>query len=385
MNLINMAVLLSKNLGFIAAGLIGINFLVGFHELGHFLFCKLFNIRTPTFSIGFGSFIVSKKIGDTTFGIARWPLGGYVEIAGLSEVGQGDQKEAKLTGSQSFADKPFWQKFLVLSGGILFNLIFAYFVFSLMFMLGIPKTPIVYPENATTTIETVAPDSPAQKAGLLASDTIIGMDDPELFEMGERTLNAKALIEGLNSLADQQITLQVLRDGTTIMIPIKVASKEFLGQKRGYIGVAFAMEALPPYSFTQSIKKGFETANMHIMNTFRAFKHIFVKRDTSAVGGPITIITATVAGAQKGIKIFLLLLALISINLAVLNVLPLPILDGGQIMFAAIEAIIRRPLPGQIKEYIHIASWVGIMLLVVYLSARDIYRIIEPIIQKFIS
>ncbi len=378
MNLINTVLLLSKNLGFIAAGLIGINFLVGFHELGHFLFCKLFNIRTPTFSIGFGSFIVSKKIGDTTFGIARWPLGGYVEIAGLSEVGQGDQKEAKLTGSESFADKPFWQKFLVMSGGILFNLIFAYFVFSLMFMVGIPKTPIVYPENATTTIETVAPDSPAKKAGLLASDTITGID-------GHTITNAKILLKELNTHADQQINLEVLRDGATKTIPIQVASRELLGQKRSYIGVAFAMKALPPYGFMQSIKKGFETANMHIMNTFRAFKHIFAKRDTSAVGGPITIITATVAGAQKGIKIFLLLLALISINLAVLNMLPLPILDGGQIMFAAIEAIIRRPLPGQIKEYIHIASWVGIMLLVVYLSARDIYRLIGPIIQKFIS
>jgi len=378
MNIINTALLLSKNLGFVAAGLIGINFLVGFHELGHFLFCKLFNIKTPTFSIGFGSFIVSKKIGDTTFGIARWPLGGYVEIAGLAEVGQGDQKNATLTGNESFSDKPFWQKFLVMSGGILFNLIFAYFIFSLMFMLGTPKTPILYPENATATIETVASDSPAQKAGLLTSDKITSID-------GQAITDTKNLIEELNIHADQQVQLEVLRDGATKAIPVQVGSKEFLGQKRGYIGVAFAMEALPPYSFTQSIKKGFETANMHIMNTFRAFKHIFSKRDTSAVGGPITIISATVAGAQKGIKIFLLLLALISINLAVLNVLPLPILDGGQIMFAAIEAIIRRPLPEQVREYIHIASWVGIMLLVAYLSARDIYRIVEPIIQKFIS
>lgn len=378
MNLVNIAIFASKNMGFIAAGLIGLNFLVGFHELGHFLFCKLFNIKTPTFSIGFGSFLASKKIGDTTFGIARWPLGGYVEIAGLAEVGQGEQKHATITGNESFAEKPFWQKFLVMFGGIFFNLIFSYFIFSLIFMVGAPKSPIIYPENATTTIETVAQESPAQKAGLLASDTIISINNTTV-------TNTQMLIEELNQQANQEATLEISRNGITKMIPIQVESKEFFGQKRGYIGVSFAMQELPPYSFVKAIKKGFETTNMHITNTFKAFKHIFSKRDTSAVGGPITIITATVAGAQKGIKVFLLLLALISINLAVLNTLPLPILDGGQILFAAIEAIIRRPLNEQVREYIHIASWVSIMLLVVYLSARDIWRLIEPIVQKFIS
>jgi len=378
MNIPATALLVTKNLGFIAAGLIGLNFLVGFHELGHFLFCKLFNIKTPTFSIGFGPFIVSKKIGDTTFGLARYPLGGYVEIAGLAEVGQGEQEHAQMTGNQSFAEKPFWQKLLVMSGGILFNLAFAYFIFSLIFMVGAPKSAIVYPENATTTIESIAEGSPAQKAGLQAADTIVGVDGTEVH-------SAKMLLDELNAHADQQIELKVLREGKIVQLPITVATKEILGEKRGSIGVALGIQELPPYSFTKAVKEGFEATNMHIINTFKAFRNIFAKRDTSSVGGPLTVIGATIAGAQKGIKIFLLLLGLISINLAIFNLLPLPILDGGQIMFAAIEAIIRRPLPEQVREYIHVASWLGIMALVVYLSARDIYRFIEPIIQKFIS
>ena len=92
--------------------IIGFGLLVVVHEFGHFLFCKLFNIYTPTFSVGFGKPLIEKKIGTTNFRISRLPFGGYVEIAGLQEVGQGDQQFAKASGSISFAEKPFWQKFL---------------------------------------------------------------------------------------------------------------------------------------------------------------------------------------------------------------------------------------------------------------------------------
>lgn len=377
MHFVDTAFLFAKNISFIVIGLIGMNFLVGFHELGHYLFCKLFNIKTPTFSIGFGSFIISKKIGDTNFGIARYPLGGYVEIAGLAEVGQGDQKDAQLSGDQSFASKPFWQKFLVMLGGIIFNLMFAYFAFALIFLTGMPKSPIAYPDNAIPVVESVSPDSPAYKAGLLAIDHIVRINNTPIDDV-------HTLIEAINSNAGQTIQVSVKRNKKQITIPVSVDTKTILGEKRGFIGVEFALNDLPPYSLSDSIKKSFHLVNKHICNTFRAFKHMFANKDTSNVGGPISIIRATTAGAQKGIKIFILLLALISINLAVLNTLPLPILDGGQILFAAIEAIIRRPLPEQIREYIHIGSWIGIMALFVYLSARDIYRIIEPLIQPYL-
>lgn len=378
MNIVSTALFLTKNIGFIAAGIIGINFLIAFHELGHFLFCKLFNIKTPTFSVGFGSFIYSRKIGDTIFGIGRWPLGGYVEIAGLAEVGQGDQKDAQLAGEQSFADKPFWQKFLVMSGGILFNLAFAYFAFALVFMMGVPKSPIAYPTNATSTIETVVKDSPAQIAGIVPLDTITKINDTVVE-------TANDAIEIINKYAGKAIKITVDRGGKSLVKNVDVMQKEFLGQTRGVIGIAFTMQTLPGYSLLESIKAGFKLANTHIINTLRAFKHMFAKRDASSAGGPIAIIKATVDGAQKGIKVFLLLLALISINLAVFNLIPLPILDGGQILFAAIEAIIRRPMPEQAREAIHVATWIGVMLLVLYMSARDIYRIVEPLIQKFIS
>ena len=99
-----------QQLFFILLGFFGMGFLIGFHELGHFLFAKLFNIRVPSFSLGFGPVIINKQIGETDFCLSAIPFGGYVEIAGAAEVGQGEQKEAFATDERSFAAKPFYQK-----------------------------------------------------------------------------------------------------------------------------------------------------------------------------------------------------------------------------------------------------------------------------------
>ena len=120
----------------------GLGFLIAIHEMGHFLFAKLFGISTPTFSIGFGPQLISKKIGETTFSLSAIPLGGYVEIAGLAEVGQGEQGEAGRTDKRSFASKPYWQKMLVMLGGIGVNLGFAYVA---CIGLSFVQSPLVTP------------------------------------------------------------------------------------------------------------------------------------------------------------------------------------------------------------------------------------------------
>jgi regulator of sigma E protease len=144
-------------------------------------------------------------------------------------------------------------------------------------------------------------------------------------------------------------------------------------------GASYEMSSLPGTSFSESITKGIALTHSYIRSTVYAFAHLFKSRDTSNMGGPIRIIQETATGASKGFKIFLLFLAAISINLAVLNLIPLPILDGGQILFYTIEAIIRRPLPHQIREYIHIASWIGILLLTLFLTYKDLVAVVTKI------
>jgi len=348
-------------------GLFGINLLVGFHELGHFLFAKLFRVATPSFSIGFGPALVQKKIGDTVFKLSAIPLGGYVEIAGMQEVGQGEQKDAQRRDSGSFAVKPFWQKLLILLGGILFNMIFAYAAFTLLFATGIPKTPLLYPLYSTTVIEQAMPDAPGAVAGLAAGDEIISVNGVNVRG------NAALFMSTMSSLATTTAHIAYVRDGSEHTTTIDYT--KILSQYKGKLGVRFAPEAVGSQSIGAALKKGFHATNSFFAMTARSFISLFKQCSTDGVGGPLMIISSMMQGARFGFKIWLLLLAIISVNLAVLNLIPVPILDGGQILFTVIEAVLRRPLSEHIRMIIHYICWIAVMLLVVYLSCKDIKTI----------
>lgn len=371
MDLIRSFTFIYQNFFLIVLGLVGINFLIGFHELGHYLFCKLFKIHTPTFSIGFGPVLASKKVGDTKFAFSAIPLGGYVEIAGLAEVGQGDQKHAHATDSHSFAHKPYYQKLLVMSGGILFNLIFAYFALSLLFWFGLPKTEFLYPRNAAPVISQVQENSPAALAGLQNGDRILAINDTQINE------DALKAYKTISAMPGQPATLKIQRDGQELEVPVNLESKQVGDTHVGSLGVLFEITGTQPAPLLSSLKQGFALTNAYIAGTAAAFKNIFVKRDVSKMGGPLMVISETVKAAGHSWLVFLFFLAIISVNLAVLNLIPLPILDGGQILFYTIEAIIGRQLPTKVREYIHIGSWILIMGLIVYLSAQDVYKIIK--------
>ncbi len=367
-----------QNILFAITGMLGIGFLIGFHELGHFLFCKLFKISTPSFSIGFGPTIFTKKIGDTVFKLSAIPFGGYVEIAGLAEIGQGEQKEANRHDESSFATKPFYQKFLVMIGGILFNLLFSYFAFIVLFMTGVPKTNIMYQTNTIPIIAQVQKNSAAAQYGLQPGDKIIAINETVIEN------NLQQALETIAPLADQQATLVIERDGKQQTITMVVGAKEIFGKKVGSLGITFEAIELPGLSFFKAIKRGIQTTNHWIYNTMYGYAHLFKKRDVSNMAGPIMILAMTIKSAAAGLKIFFIFLAIISVNLAVLNIIPLPILDGGQILFYGIEAIIRRPLPMRIREYIHLATWFAFIILFLYLSIQDITRIASPHIETFL-
>lgn len=353
-------------------GILGIAFLIGIHEFGHFLFAKLFNVHTPSFSIGFGPQLISKKIGNTVFSLSAIPLGGYVEISGMAEVGQGEQKDAYNTGEDSFGVKPYWQKMLILFGGILFNLLFAYFSLTLLFMLGAPKTELLYPLGIATykpVIHAMSKDSPAEKAQLKIGDEILALNDT-LIE-GKTDL----LREELRAHPNETVRFRIKRDAGEQTIEATLGSTEITdGDEKkqiGTLGTIFEIDQIPTYNFGQAIVQGIRATNIYILTTLYAFKNMFIKRDIAGVGGPVKIIAETMKGAQKGFKIFLLFLAVISINLAILNFIPLPILDGGQILFVTIETLIGKQLP-KLREYIHIGSWLLMLMLIVFLTVRDL-------------
>lgn len=353
------AELILMKLFYIAIGIIGVGFLIAFHELGHFIFCKIFNIRTPAFSIGFGPQLIKKQIGETVFSISAIPLGGYVQM----------ESDSQGYDPRSFTSKPYYQKLLVMCGGIGFNMIFAYLILIALAFTGIPKTLLLYPKNASTQVNTVMPDTAAAKAGIQPGDTITAINDQLL------NGDATKLLETIKSHPGQTITLAIERQNQPQTIPATLDERQVDSETIGSLGVIFELRETPGQSFMEAIKEGITLTNKIIWNTVDGFASIARKKDMSQVGGPLMIISMTTSVAAQGLKILLLFLAVISVNLAVLNVIPLPIFDGGQILFYTIEAIIRRPLPDRVREYIHIASWIGLMILVLYLTGKDIYLI----------
>ncbi len=350
-------------------GMFGIGFIIGFHELGHFLFCKLFQVSTPSFSIGFGPRLITKKIGETVFSLSAIPLGGYVEIAGAVEVGQGDQEQALRNDQYSFSSKPFYQQFLIMIAGIAFNIIFAYTTAITLCLTGLPKTALLYPMNAIPVIQVVEPQSAADKAGLKTGDRIISVNNTPVDN------NVKTVLATIKPLANQQATFDIQRNNKKQKITVTLGEREILGEKQGMLGVGFEFIALPPYPFRQAITQGVRLTNKWIADTAKAFIYIVRKRETKAVAGPLMMISLTIKGAAAGLKTLFLLLAIISINLAILNLLPLPIFDGGQILFYGIEAVMGRSLPARVRETIHVATWLMLLVLIVFLTYQDIVRI----------
>ncbi|MCL5436946.1 MAG: M50 family metallopeptidase [Candidatus Dependentiae bacterium] len=342
------------------------------HECGHFLFCKLFNVSTPSFSIGFGPKVISRKIGDTQFSLGIIPLGGYVEIAGNYEPGQGEQAEAMRDDERSFRHKRLWQKLFIICGGIIANMICAYVLVIGLFAVGIPATPLLFP-TGTTSIKRVITSSPAERAGLLAGDTILSFDGTSV---RDNVVELNALLGGR---AETRAELVVERSGghrelVTLMLDAALTDRPASATApAGRIGVEFeTARALPARGFTAALSQGTRTANRFFMSTFHAFKHMFVKRTTAGLGGPLMIIKATAHGATRGLRIFLLLIAFISMSLAALNILPLPILDGGQALLFIVEAAIGRQLPEKAKNWIFIACWILMILLLLLLTVRDV-------------
>lgn len=362
-----------RQVGFIGLGVLGLGLLVTFHELGHFIFCKLFGIKTPSFSIGMGPKILKKKFGETEFSLSAIPMGGYVEIAGLEEVGQGDQQEAKRRDSLSFAKKPYYQKLLVLMGGIIFNLIFAYIAFTFIYKTGMPKIALLFPEEQQVVIKNVNEGSAAQQAGLQAGDQIksVMFYKNETFS-NQPVTNVVEFSNIIGTLSDKKITIFAERDHKPVEFNLAVSEE-------GKIGVEFTqsteMKTLEPMGWLASIKAGISSTNTLIIKTVKSFKHIFSRSGVKSVGGPLLIIREIVKSAQKGGKLLFIFLSLISINLAILNLIPLPVFDGGQILFTTLEAIFKRELNEKVKYAIHIVCWVLIIGLMIILTLWDAKRI----------
>ena len=347
-----------QNFPYILAGITGVGAVIAFHELGHFLFCKLFNVHAPSFSIGFGPQILKKKIGETTFSLSLIPVGGYVEI----EMGQTEG----ILKDRTIDDKTFLQKMCIAWGGIIFNLIFAYVCLVGLSMSGIPSNPFLMHKGAYS-IKQIAPESPAQKAGIMPGDRLLTINEINVSE------HESALFKALEPLAHKEAIITLERNGEIKTFVITLGSRKVKNKEYGVLGIKeFLYPSLKPVSFFKAFHQAFTLTKELIRSTAHSLANAFKKRSAEGFSGPLMMISLTIASAGQGIKLFLIFLTVISISLGVLNVIPLPILDGGRILTFTIEAIIGRPLPEKIVIAMHYATWILMIFLFVYLTIKDV-------------
>ncbi len=342
--------------------------LIFVHELGHFLFAKLFGVRVLKFSLGFGPRLVGRQMGETEYVISAFPLGGFVKMFGENPDEQEVPEEDKRV---SFAHKPVWQRFFIVLAGPLFNLFFSVFLFFMVYtFVGVPTAV------DTTRIGRVTENSPAESAGLMAEDIILQINDRE-------TLGWLDVLEAVKSSGGEEILLTVQRGEQRLKINVhpKIDTvKNVFGEEveqRFMIGIMKADElTYEEEGIVGAAKSAVLQTWMYITLTVMGFIKIIQQVvPASEIGGPILI--AQVAGEQMkaGWLNLVYFMSLLSVNLGILNLLPIPVLDGGHLVFLTIEGLRRKPMDERAQI---IAQQVGIGLLgslMIFVFYNDIVRL----------
>ncbi len=347
--------------------IIVLGILIFVHELGHFICAKFFRVKVLKFSLGFGPTVIGKQMGETEYVISAFPLGGYVKMYGENPT---DEVEQSLV-ARSFAHKPVWQRFLIVASGPVFNLLFATFLFFLIFAFaGLPQ-PL-----PGTKIGPVAPDSPAEAAGLQKGDIIVSIN-------GQKTEKWTDIVELVGKSGGEPVKLVIKRGDETFETtgtPKLQEDKNIFGEvigKRYLLGIMRTEEVVyEKVSFIEALHAGIiQTWNI-IFLTLLAIVKIFQRVvPASELGGPILI--AQLAGQQMkaGLLNFVNFMAFISINLGILNLLPVPVLDGGHLVFFSVEALRGKPLSMRTQELWQQVGLVLLISLMFFVFYNDLVRI----------
>ncbi len=339
-----------------------LSFLIFFHELGHFLAARLFGVRVERFSIGFGKVVLSKTVGGTEYALSAIPLGGYVKMKG-----QDDTDPTKISlDPDSYNVKPPWQRIVILLAGPFFNFILAYFLYFAIALIG---------ANALKpTVGAIQPGSPAEQAGLKKGDTIVAINDEPVRVWDD-------LSEKISS-SHGHIDMVIDRNGTLVplsVVPRVLEAKNIFGEsvKRRMVGIGPSGDVtVVRYGFGDAFgfawHKTLEAAKLIVLSVQKLIEGVVPAKE---MGGVIAIVQVTAEASQHGIVALFALTALISVNLGVLNLLPIPALDGGHIIFTLYEMIFRRPLNEEIMYRLTLGGWVLLLSLMAFTIYNDIARI----------
>ncbi|MBI2050671.1 MAG: site-2 protease family protein [Parcubacteria group bacterium] len=347
-----------------------LGFLVLVHEAGHFFAARLFRIAVLEFGIGFPPKVASRKKGNTVYSINAIPLGGFVKIKG--EDGERGQEP------DSFGSKPAWQRGLVIIAGVSMNVVAGWLLLIILFMAGAPVEsgdPIEpqYMHNQSLVVVEVLKDSPAEEAGIAVGDAIVSANgvlfrDIASFQQftSAQEIGAPFEVRYKRAGVEQAVVLE------SVMLPEADIDRGVIGVGLSEVGIA----RLPAH---KAIVAGTIATGNYLDRIARAFGRIFQglwqgQGVGDNLGGPLAIAVAADDAIELGLSHVIIFTAILSFNLAIINILPFPALDGGRLIFLAAEAIRRKPSRVEVEAWFHRVGFALLILLAVVITYRDIGR-----------
>ncbi|WP_225421051.1 RIP metalloprotease RseP [Sphingomonas parva] len=343
--------------------------LIFIHELGHYLVGRWFGVKAEVFSIGFGR----ELAGWTDRRGTRWklcwlPLGGYVKFAG--DMNPASQPSAEWLAlppeerARTFQAKPVWQRFLIVAAGPVTNFLLAILIFcGFLMAYGEPRTPAV--------IAAIEPGSAAAAAGLRPGDRITAIDGSAIGRF-EDIANYVVLRPG------ERLRISYQRDGRageTVAVAKAAVERDNFGNqfKRGKLGVGPGARVLEPVSIGGALSGGVRMTGQIVSTTVEGLEQIITgRRSVKELGGPLKIAKFSGEQASLGILAFLWFVAVISINLGFINLLPIPMLDGGHLLLYAIEGVRRKPLRPEAQEWAFRTGLAALLALMVFVTLNDL-------------
>ena len=323
--------------------------LILFHEFGHFMAAKLCGVKVNEFSLGMGPAIFKKQKGDTLYSLRVFPIGGYCAMEGEDE--DSDDERA-------FNKKAAWKKAVIVVAGAFMNLVLA-----VLIMIGISFAA----GTSTTTVDTVSEGAPAQLAGIEHGDTIIAIDGNEVDTWSD-------IYTFISTSEGDTVTLKLLSEEGTERTVVSGLMQDETGRK--IIGITPMTE----HNLWNSMISGAKNTWIMGVSMLDIMKQLFTGNvAASELSGPVGIVAAVNTTVSLGFVHIAYLTALISLNLAVVNMLPFPALDGGRLVFIILRRITGKAITDEMESKVHFAGILLLFALMIYVTWHDIVRFVLPI------
>jgi regulator of sigma E protease len=352
--------------------------LVLVHELGHFAVAKWTKMRVDEFGIGFPPKLFAIKKGETEYSLNMLPIGGFVKIYGEDSIGIRDDVD----NTRSFVSKNRWAQASVLVAGVTMNILFAWFLMTIAFNVGV-NTPVSESEagpNAQLTITQVLPGSPADEAGIVHGSIIKSVqagDDEKL-----TTFTPSAFSEFVGTRPYETLTMAYSYNGELNVVQISARKGIIENEKeQPAIGVALTQIDVVKRSFIKSFTDAFiytltGLRDISVGIGMLIWDSLHLNADFTQIAGPVGIVGLVGEASTYGLTTLLMFTAFISLNLAVINILPFPALDGGRLLLVGIEAMRRKPIKPEFIGTLNAIGFILLILLMIAVTWNDIARLI---------